>query len=109
MPKYGNRKTVVDGIIFDSVREANRWQELRLLERAGAITDLKRQVAFNLLPKMKTPNGAIVQGVKYIADFVYRDQRGALVIEDAKGCKTREYIIKKKLLLDRYGYWIREV
>ena len=109
MAKYGNQKTVIDGIVFDSKREGQRYQELRLMERAGEISGLERQVTFPLLPRMKAPNGKVVQGVKYIADFVYRDRHGALVVEDAKGYKTKEYVLKKKLLLDRYGYWIQEV
>lgn len=112
MSKYGNKKTVIDGMTFDSIHEAARWKELRLLERAGEIKCLSRQVKFALIPASKTREGKTVQGVSYIADFVYLDKEGWQVVEDAKGSKktlTREYIIKKKLLLWLYGIEIQEV
>lgn len=81
--KYGAVKTEVDGIMFDSKREASRYQELRLLEQAGEIANLRLQVPYILFPKNE--HG---RALKYIADFVYNDDTGALVVEDAKGHST---------------------
>lgn len=106
--KYNNRKITIDGITFDSTREANRWCELKLLERANKITDLSRQVSFVLIDNHRRDDGKLERGVKYIADFTYREN-GKFVVEDAKGVRTKEYIIKRKLMLDRYGISIREV
>ena len=102
MSKYRNRRTVYDGITFDSQREANRYAELKLLERAGEISDLKLQVPFELIPKQPGE-----RAVKYIADFVYTED-GQTVVEDVKGKKTRDYIIKRKLLLWVHGIKVRE-
>ena len=102
--KYGNTKVNVDGMHFDSKREAARWQELRLLERAGEISDLRRQVRYELVPKLPGE-----RPVDYIADFVYRDKNGNEVVEDVKGVRTQVYIIKRKLMLWRHGIRIREV
>ena len=114
MNKYGNRKTVVDGQEFDSRHEAERWIELRYMERAGLIYDLQRQVPFVLIPKQKDElTGKILEReAKYIADFAYRDGKThKLVVEDAKSkaTKTRDYILKRKLMLYRHGVQIREV
>lgn len=109
MNKYGNKKIEQDGMVFDSKKELKRWQELKLLQRAGEIMELKRQVPFRLLPSQRTPTGATVREVVYIADFTYRDKRGAFVIEDVKGFRTKDYILKKKLMLFIHGNWIKEV
>lgn len=110
MSKYGNRKVTLDGLTFDSVREANRWCELKLLLRAGEIRELQRQVPFVLLPNQKDENGRVIEReVKYIADFTYRDKNHKLVVEDAKGMRTDVYRLKKKLLLYRHGIRIKEV
>lgn len=101
--KYNARKTTVDGITFDSKREANRYAELKLLERAGEISDLKLQVPFELIPKQPGE-----RAVKYIADFVYTED-GQTVVEDTKGVKTPVYILKRKLLLWVHGIRIVEV
>ncbi len=113
--KYGSRKTVVDGIAFDSIREGSRYKELRLLERAGMITDLRRQVKYLLIPaqyETVTINGkeksrCVERATVYIADFVYVEC-GELVVEDCKGFRTEAYIIKRKLMLQNYGIRIRE-
>lgn len=109
--KYGAQKTEYDGIVFDSKHEAMRWRELALLQRAGEITDLQRQVKYILVPAQKDESGKIAErAVSYVADFVYRDARsGEVVVEDAKGMHTREYIIKRKLVLYVHGIKIREV
>jgi hypothetical protein len=88
--KYRNQPTEVDNIRFDSKREAKRYQELRLLERAGVIKDLKLQVRFQL----KVQSELICT---YVADFVYQENEQQ-VVEDSKGHRTREYVIKKKLM-----------
>ena len=109
MSKYGNRKTEVDGILFDSKHEAHRWIELKYMERAGLIRDLQRQVPFELIPVIRNQAGKVVERAsKYVADFTYYE-KDKLVVEDAKGIKTDVYKLKKKILLWRYGLEIREV
>lgn len=99
-PKYGNRKVTRNGITFDSKREADRWDQLKLLERAGEITNLDRQVPFDLMGRdgpILTPTG---RQMRYFADAVYIDWglKGAKVVEDTKGFPTPEYKIKKSIL-----------
>lgn len=102
--KYHNRKVTVDGITFDSVKEASRYQELKLLERAGEITALVRQVKIELIPKTK-----LYRACYYIPDFTYFDKRVQKTIyEDVKGMKTKEYLLKRKLLYWRHGIEILE-
>lgn len=103
MNKYGAKKTVVDGITFDSKREAERWLELKLLLRAGEISNLERQKKFVLIPAFTKEILYPISKIKkfrecsYIADFVYVDnQTGQTVVEDAKGYKTEIYKLKKK-------------
>lgn len=96
MTKYSNKKTVIDGIAFDSKKEAGRYLELKLLLKAGQISDLQLQVAYELVPKQKGE-----RAVKYIADFVYIEN-GKTIVEDAKGFKTEKYIIKRKLFKYKY-------
>jgi len=110
MSKYGAQKITVNGITFDSKREAYRWHELRLLERGKVIKDLRRQVKFELLPSQKYKGELAERGVSYIADFVYTDIRtGAFIVEDAKGARTKEYILKRKMMLYFHGIRIKEV
>jgi len=100
--KYKNRPCVIDGLWFRSQREGKRYQELRLMEKAGEISHLKTQVNFPL----------VVNGEKvclYKADFVYRDKNGNDVVEDTKGFLTREYKIKKALLWATQKILIKEV
>ena len=104
MAKYNNVKTMVDGIAFDSKKEAKRYQELKILERGGVISDLDCQVAFELIPKQPGE-----RAVKYIADFRYKDHEGKTVVEDTKGVKTPVYIIKRKLMLLVHGIKVVEV
>ena len=109
--KYKNTKLELDGEKFDSKKEANRWKELKALQKAGEIEFLKRQVPFTLIPAQKDDDGkSIERECKYIADFVYRIKGSTeYVVEDTKGYKTPEYIIKRKLLLKEYGIRIKEV
>ena len=106
--KYGNKKWELDGQTFDSQHEARRYQELRWLLRMGLISDLRRQVPYELLPSQKRDGKVVERPVKYIADFVYMEN-GEEVVEDAKGVRTKEYVIKRKLMLWQYGIQIREV
>ena len=127
MSKYGSRKVTRNGITYDSLKEYRRFCELSLLEKAGAITDLQRQVSFELIPaqfedietgefykrgelkgKPKTKRVCIEQSVKYVADFVYTEN-GKTVVEDTKGFKTKDYIIKRKLMLYVHGIKVKEI
>lgn len=103
MNKYGAKKVkAFDGQVFDSQRECQRYGVLRLLERAGKISDLQRQVKYELIPKQEGERACY-----YIADFVYYED-GKKVVEDCKGMKTDVYKIKKKLMLWVHGIRIRE-
>ena len=103
--KYHNQKTkTIDGIEHDSKKEATRWMELQMLQRAGEIANLRRQVTFELIPKQDGERAC-----NYIADFVYLDKSGKTIVEDAKGVRTDVYKIKRKLMLWRYGIKIKEV
>lgn len=96
--KMRNVKTTVDGIIFDSKKEAKRYQDLKILENAGVISNLNRQVPFEIVPKQ---NGE--RAVKYIADFMYVEvATGKVIVEDVKGYRTDVYKIKRKLFKLRY-------
>lgn len=108
MAKYKNRKTVVDGITFDSKKESRRYQELRLLEQAGEIRDLKLQVKFELIPSQRVDGKVVERACTYKADFVYREN-GEIIVEDAKGFRTPEYKIKRKLMLYIHGIRIKEI
>ena len=110
MAKYGNRKTMTsDGILHDSRKEAVRWMELNMLLRAGEISDLKRQVEFVLIPEQRVNGKLVERKCSYLADFVYHDKSGEKVVEDAKGVRTKEYIIKRKLMLYIHGIRVKEV
>lgn len=106
--KYGNRKVTVGGETFDSRREYQRWCELKLLEKAGKIHDLFRQVKFELIPAQYENGKCVERAVNYYADFVYWEG-DAMVVEDAKGMRTDAYILKRKLMLHLHGVKIREV
>lgn len=101
-PKYGNQKTEIDGITFDSKKEALRYQDLKLMEKAGEISELDRQVRFPLRVNRQ-------EICCYIADFTYRKRGGGTIVaEDTKGVRTRDYIIKKKLMKAIHGIEIQE-
>lgn len=102
MTKYRNRKTVIDGYRFDSMREAARYQELRLLERAGVISELELQPKYTLQPGF-TREGKKHRAITYTADFRYRDERGATIVEDVKGVQTQVFRMKRKMLLYVHG------
>ena len=109
--KFRNRKTEVDGIRFDSKHEAERWSELKILEKANQIRDLQRQVPFELIPAQKENGRVVERAVKYYADFVYFDHDGNLVVEDAKSpiTKTDVYKLKRKMMKAFKGIEIKEV
>ncbi len=123
--KYYNVKTKTsDGSVFDSMKEARRWEQLLLLQRAGKITSLQRQVAYELLPnqyetyeryskkgeRLKDGTRLVERKVEYVADFAYADaETGMLTVEDTKGVKTQDYIIKRKLMYAVHGIKIKEV
>ena len=106
--KYGNRKTEVDGILFHSRKEAERWVELRMLENAGEIAGLQRQVPFTLIKGQRWSDGKKRRDTIYKADFVYFEN-GMLTVEDVKGVRTEAYKLKKALMKDRFNIEIREV
>ena len=122
--KYNNFKTCIDGEEFDSKKEAKRWCDLLVLQKAGVITNLQRQVKYALIPpqyetyerygnkgqRLKDGQRLVERECSYIADFVYQDKvTGGLVVEDTKGIKTKDYIIKRKLMLWVHGIKINEV
>ena len=127
MAKYGNHKTyTTDGILHDSRKEALRWTQLLIVEKAGLISCLKRQVEFILIPDQREPSTEVYQKgekkgmpkegkllerkVVYVADFVYYDNRtNEKVVEDTKGVKTKDYIIKRKLMLYIHNIKIKEI
>lgn len=116
--KYGNRKVVRDGIKFDSEREAARFSELKVLRAMGKIRDLRLQANFTLVEGYTTIEGKRIKPMVYRADFTYKraaepDCNGTVYwlreVEDAKGAKTKDYLLKKKLMQDKFGITIREV
>lgn len=118
--KYHAVKHYLNGEKFDSKKEMLRWRDLLQLERAGAITELERQKKFILIPAQREPDiigkrGGIKPGkllereVAYYADFYYKDSDGAEVVEDTKGVRTTDYIIKRKLMLFIHGIRIKEL
>lgn len=96
--KYGAVKTEIDGITFDSKREAQRYAELKQLERAGLISGLKLQHRIALAGRDGPLRGKSGRQLFYVADFAYRDEDGRAVVEDAKGFATRAYALKKAIL-----------
>ena len=122
--KYHAKKIKADGMTFDSKHEYRRWQELCEMQERGEIRDLERQVKFLLIPaqyeytekysektgkRLKDKRRCLEQQVSYVADFAYKNRAGFDVIEDAKGRKTKDYIIKRKLMLHVHGIRVQEV
>ena len=100
--KYGNRKVLLDGYSFDSVKEANRYKELMMLQKCGEIDGLKLQPVYVLLDGFDY-KGKRIRAIKYIGDFEYIESKtGEKVLEDTKGFKTKDYLLKAKMLKNRY-------
>lgn len=118
--KYHNKKVKYEGRVLDSIKEKRRYCQLQLLERQGIISDLRLQVPFELIPpiyedvevqlktKTKIVKKLVQRATTYVADFVYL-QNGRVVVEDAKGFKTPEYKLKKKMMRAFRGIAIQEV
>ena len=123
--KYGAKKITdpATGYVFDSKREYRRWQELRFMEKNGQLLGLQRQVKYVLIPaqyeryerfsdktgkRLKDGIRCLEKEVSYVADFVY-EQSGKTIVEDTKGFRTADYIIKRKLMLQVHGIRIQEV
>lgn len=105
--KYHNKKVLIDNITFDSIKEGNRYKELKLLESKGIITDLQLQVKYELQPSYMI-NNKTTRSINYVADFTYiLDNK--LIIEDTKGYRTEVYKLKKKMFEFKYGIEISEV
>lgn len=104
MNKYNARKVEYDGMKFDSAFERDRYIHLKGLEDLGIIKNLRRQVKFEIIPKQDGERSA-----NYVADFVYEDETGKMVVEDTKGFVTPDYVLKRKLLLLVHGIKISEV
>lgn len=119
--KYRNHKLTFEGSTFDSMKEYRRYLDLIMLEKEGSISDLRRQVKFILIPTQREPDtvgkrGGIKKGkliekeAAYYADFVYKDNKtGEMVVEDTKGMRTTDYILKRKMMLFFHGIRIREI
>ena len=113
-PKYLNRKTVVDGVTFDSRAEARRWHELLLLQGQGEIADLRRQVSFELVRGVRFPGAPrATPALRYIADFQYRVVgTDEIVVEDVKSAISKQlpaYRIKRHLMFALFGIVIKEI
>ena len=109
--KYRNEKITLDGETFDSRKECRRYYELVILQKAKKISDLTRQVKYVLIPAQRDGEGKLLEReCAYIADFVYHDNdNNEVVVEDTKGVRTPEYIIKRKLMLYNHGIKIKEI
>lgn len=108
MSKYRNEKITFSGQKFDSKKEFERYQDLRILEKAGIVQNLKRQVKYVLVPKQYLCGKLIERECAYIADFVYT-KNNKVIVEDVKGIKTKDYIIKRKLMLHVHGIRVVEI
>ena len=110
--KYYAKKERRGALVFDSIKEARRFDELLLLLRAGEIKDLRLQQEYTLMEAFTNLDGTKIKAIRYRADFVYQEKTKdgwRFVVEDVKGFKTREYELKKKLMADRFGITVREV
>lgn len=112
--KLRNKEIIVDGIKFQSKREAHRYTELKQLERAGYISDLELQKTFELIPAQYKNGKCVERACKYIADFVYK-QDGETIVEDSKGYRNpssatyAKFVIKRKLMLYIHNIVVKEV
>lgn len=101
--KYNNKKTIYNGIKFDSLIEMRRYTQLELLLKAGKISELELQKKYILLDKYKNGDNKTIRKIEYIADFKYKDNiKNKIVVEDVKGVKTEGYKLKKKLFESIY-------
>lgn len=119
--KYHNHKLTFEGQTFDSMKEYHRYLDLIALQMAGEITDLQRQVKYLLIPAQREPDQIGKRGgkkkgkllereVAYFADFVYKlTETGETVVEDTKGMRTTDYILKRKMMLFFHGIKIKEI
>lgn len=108
--KYNAKKKVVDGIRFDSGREAERYMQLSMMQERGEISGLELQKKFVLIPKQIGKDGKVKEReCSYKADFCYTDEDGNYIVEDTKGMRTADYKIKRKLMLYIHGIEIKEV
>jgi hypothetical protein len=126
--KYQNKKVLIGGQVYDSILEYRRGQQLMLLQRAGEISNLRRQVSYELIPAQRekstrvykkgpkkglpVPGKVIEQATEYVADYVYTDNKtGDTIVEDTKSkpTRTKDYVIKRKLMLWRYGIRVQEI
>lgn len=107
--KFGNDKVYIAGKKFDSKKESKRYVDLLLMEKAHHISELRTQVKFLLIPSQKIDGKVVERECSYIADFVYKDRNGNMVVEDTKGFRTPEYIIKRKLMLYIHKIRIKEI
>ncbi len=95
---------------YASKKEHDRATQLRLMQRAGLISGLREQVPFQLIPSHRFEDGSLERACRYIADFVYTDnETGHTIVEDTKGVRTKEYVIKRKLMLFIHGIRIKEI
>lgn len=106
--KYHAKKCEWNGEVFDSKKEMRRYKELKLLEKAGVICNLKRQVKYVLIPSQRIDGKVVERECSYKADFVY-EENGETVVEDVKGVKTEGYIIKRKMMYYFHNIVIKEV
>lgn len=111
LPKYRNKPVTADGQSYRSRKELFRHRGLLLLELAGQISELQREVPFKLLPAKRRPDGYLERAVTYYADFCYKGADGLLVVEDVKSVatKTKDYILKRKMMMFFHGIAIQEV
>lgn len=107
--KYNNTKKTVDGITFDSILEARRYVVLKSRLEAGTISDLRLQPHYTIMDGYKDLSGTYIRPVQYIADFSYINADGKRIVEDTKGVRTEAYVIKRKLVRDRFGVEIVEI
>jgi hypothetical protein len=119
--KYGSKKVTFDGLEFDSKKEMYRYIRLKSMQEEGLISDLRMQVPYEIIPavyeedivqlktKVKTVTKCVQRATYYLADFVYKDKDGNVVVEDAKGMRTEKYLLKKKMMRAFLGITIKEV
>lgn len=118
--KYHAEKCEYNGEVFDSKREREFYGQLKLLERCGQVSNIRRQVEYELIPAQREPDsigkrGGVKRGktieaaIKYRADFVYTDRDGVEIVVDTKGFRTKDYILKRKMMLYFHNIRIKEV